>query len=184
MATTEKYSRTAVTLHWLIALLIGINVVLGLAADSCPESWIRPLIDFHKSTGILVLGLALVRLGWRFGHKPPPMPVAYRVYERKMACVVHWGLYALMFLLPLSGWIHDSAWADAPSHPLKLYGIIPWFRFSFIADLDTGTREYVHKTFGLIHTYLSYALYGAVFVHVTGAFKHRFVEKENQRMRW
>ena len=79
MATTEKYSRTAVTLHWLIALLIGINVVLGLVKIGVLKIIDWPLIDFHKSTGmLLVLGLALVRLGWRFGHKPPPMPVAYR----------------------------------------------------------------------------------------------------------
>ena len=63
-----RYTRLAVILHWLIAMLILCNVALALSADSLPDNWVRPVIDTHKSIGITVLGLAVLRLLWRAGH--------------------------------------------------------------------------------------------------------------------
>ena len=79
---SSRYTRTAMTLHWLIALLMIGNVVLGLSADSWPDDWVRPVVDTHKSIGITVLGLALMRILWRVTHKPPPLPRDFRRGKR------------------------------------------------------------------------------------------------------
>ena len=68
-ASSESYSRTAIGLHWLIALLIICNVAMGLSADHLPDDWVRPVVDTHKSVGITVLGLAILRILWRFSHR-------------------------------------------------------------------------------------------------------------------
>ncbi len=124
----QRYTRTAMVLHWVVAVLIVGNVVLGLAADSLPEDWIRSAVDTHKSIGITVLGLAVLRLLWRFAHRPPPMPDSYARSERLGAHAAHVALYVLIFALPISGWMHDSAWNGGATHPVFLYGVIPWFR--------------------------------------------------------
>jgi len=125
----QRYTRTAMVLHWVVAVLIVGNVVLGLAADSLPEDWIRSAVDTHKSIGITVLGLAVLRLLWRFAHRPPPMPDSYARSERLVAHAAHVALYVLIFALPTSGWMHDSAWNGGATHPVFLYGVIPGFRY-------------------------------------------------------
>src|SRR5580693_136195 len=117
----SRYTGTAITLHWLIALLMIGNVVLGLTAESWPDDWVRPVVDTHKSIGITVLGLALMRILWRAAHAPPPLPGTYARWERLSAKAAHIVLYGLIFCLPLSGWIHDSAWKDAATHPMRLF---------------------------------------------------------------
>ncbi|CAH2785363.1 MAG: Cytochrome B561 [uncultured Caballeronia sp.] len=98
-----RYTRTAMVLHWLIALLIICNVVLGLTAESFPDSWVRPVVDTHKSIGITVLGLVLLRILWRVSHRPPPLPKAFPKRENVAAHIAHFLLYLLLIGLPLSG---------------------------------------------------------------------------------
>ena len=69
-----RYTRIAIVLHWVIAAMIAVNVMLGLMADGLPDAWIRPAIDLHKSFGLTVLGLVLVRILWRLSHPAPPFP--------------------------------------------------------------------------------------------------------------
>ena len=180
---TQRYSLPAIALHWAIAALIIANILLVWTVDYFPKDWERPTIDLHKSFGITVLGLAAMRLLWRISHKPPALP-PYSAWERLAAHAVHWGLYALIFLMPLTGWLHDSAWKDAASHPLKLYGVIPWFRIGLVQSQDPATKEYLHDLFGQIHTSLAYVIIAMVGVHVAGALKHQLLDKtpELQRM--
>jgi len=184
MIATNKYTKIAVLLHWLIAFLILCNVSLGLGAGYAPDAFVRPMIDLHKSIGITVLALAFVRFFWRFSHPPPPLPKVYKPWEQQMAHAVHVLLYVLIFALPITGWIHDSAWDQAATHPMMLFWIIPWFRLGFITSLDPATKEMIHTQFGAIHHYLGYGLYGVLALHVLGAFKHQLVDKhpELQRM--
>ena len=179
-----RYTRTAMVLHWAVAVMIVGNVVLGLAADSLPEGWIRPAVDAHKSVGITVLGLAVLRLLWRFAHRPPPMPDTYSPAERLGAHAAHVALYGLIFALPLSGWMHDSAWNGGATHPVFLYGVIPWFRIPQLANLDPATKDHLHALFFTFHVWFGYALYGLLALHVLGALKHQFWdgEAELQRM--
>src|SRR5215469_4189815 len=94
-----RYSHVAIALHWTIAVLIIVNLTIGLLH----ESLLPGTIPLHKSIGMLVLILSVIRLGWRFTHRPPPLPVTVKRWEKGLAHAVHWLLYALMILIPLSG---------------------------------------------------------------------------------
>jgi len=183
MITANKYTKIAVLLHWLIALLILCNIALGLGSNYVPDADVRKVIDLHKSIGITVLALAFIRFFWRFSHTPPPLPADYARWEHVAAQAAHVALYFLIFALPITGWIHDSAWSAAASHPMQLFWVIPWFRLGFITGLDPATKEMVHSLFGTIHVYLGYALYGVLGLHVLGALKHQFVDKQPELQR-
>jgi cytochrome b561 len=183
MHQRNRYSAVAIVFHWLIAILIVCNVVLALSADSLSDTTARRVIDLHKSFGITVLGLALMRILWRFAVKPPPLPENYPPIEKSSAHLAHWLLYLLMFALPLSGWLHDSAWKDAASHPMYLYGLFEWPRISAVVNLDPATRESLHSSFGAWHTWLGYALYVLVALHVLGALKHQFLDHQTEFQR-
>jgi cytochrome b561 len=179
-----RYTRVAIVLHWTIAALIAVNVLLGLAADALPDAWIRPAIDLHKSFGLTVLGLGLLRVLWRVSHPAPPLPSGYRRVERVGALAVHVLLYVLILLLPISGWLHDSAFKDAAAHPLRLFWIIPWFRVAAIQDLPSARKEALHGELFALHAWSGYALYALVIFHIVGALKHQFIDRhaELQRM--
>jgi cytochrome b561 len=176
---STRYTRTAMVLHWLIALLIICNVAMGLSADHLPDAWVRPVVDTHKSVGITVLGLALLRILWRFSHKPPPLPRSFPKWEHVAAHIAHFLLYLLMIALPLSGWMHDSAWKDAATHPMHLFGIVPFPRIGLIMNLDAPLKETLHDRFGALHTWLGYGLYALLAMHVGGALKHQWIDRKS-----
>lgn len=183
-APVARYDRIAMTLHWVVAVLIVVGVVAGLAAANADDANVRALVDFHKSIGLTALGLIVLRILWRLSHKPPPLPRSYPKLEKTGAHAAHFALYAVMLLLPLTGYIHDSAWRGAATHPIVLFGLIPFPRIGFIETLGLATKDLVHEAFSAIHTYLGYILYALVALHIGGALKHQWVdrEKELQRM--
>jgi cytochrome b561 len=183
MKSVDKYTNIAVLLHWLIALLIFCNIVLGLGSNYLPDAYVRPVIDLHKSIGITVLGLAFLRFFWRFNHPPPPFPAEYRQWETALAHIAHVLLYVLIFAIPITGWIHDSAWDQAATHPMQLFWIIPWFRLGFITSLDPAAKEMIHSQFGQIHEWLGYALYVVLALHISGALKHQLIDKHRELQR-
>jgi cytochrome b561 len=179
----HRYSHVAIVLHWVIAALIVGNVILAWSVDELPDGWVRPVIDTHKSIGITVLGLALMRLLWRAGHRPPPLPAAYPRWERIAAHLGHAALYVLIVALPVSGWMHDSAWKDAPTHPMQWFHLFDWPRIGPIMRLDPDTKEIMHTRFGRIHTWFGYALYALLAIHVGAALKHQLIDKEPELQR-
>lgn len=179
MNESQRYTRTAMSLHWLIAILIILNVILALTDDFWPEGWERYVIDLHKSIGITVLGLAILRLLWRVTHRPPALPKSFPTLERGAAHTAHLLLYVLIFAIPLSGWAHDSAWVAAASHPMKLYFLVPWPRIGYFMALDPQTKDVLHGQLGQLHTWLGYVLYVVLFLHVAGALKHEFIDRES-----
>ena len=92
LQVSQRYTTPAIVLHWLIAVLIIINVALGLSFDSLPQGSLRPFIETHKSIGITVLGLGILRLLWRLTHTPPALP-PYKPWEKAAAHAAHWVLY-------------------------------------------------------------------------------------------
>ena len=178
----SRYTRVAILLHWTIALLILANVVLGLSAAWLPPSVLsdvqaRVVVDTHKSIGITVLGLAIVRVLWRLTHRPPPLPTEFPGWEKAAAHFAHAFLYVLIFALPLSGWMHDSAWSAAASHPMYLFGLVPWPRIGFLMHLDPALKDQLHTQLGTLHTACGYALYGVLMLHVLGALKHQWIDR-------
>jgi cytochrome b561 len=171
-----RYSGVAIVLHWLVAVLMLGNLVLAWSLDSIDDAHIRTAVDTHKSIGVTVLGLALLRILWRAGHKPPPFSAGLQPWERGLAHVTHFGLYVLMVFLPLTGWIHDSAWKGAPTHPLKWFGLFTFPRIGFIQAMDPAHKEVVHKVVGEIHGFTGYVLAALVLLHLAGALKHQFID--------
>jgi cytochrome b561 len=182
-APVARYNRTAMVLHWLVASLLLINIVVGLKGASAEGPGARQIIDLHKSLGLTVLGLVILRILWRLAHKPPPMPRAYPKVERLGAHAAHLALYAVMVLLPLTGYIHDSAWKGAATHPIVLYGLIPFPRIGFIEAMAPAVKENLHSFFYAWHVWLGYALYALVALHLLGVAKHHAIDHEEELQR-
>jgi len=182
---TPRYTRPAIIAHWLIALLMIGNIVLGLVAEKLPDDRIRLAIDTHKSIGIIVLGLVAMRTLWRLGHKPPLFSQSMAPWERGLAHATHLGLYVLMLWMPLTGWAHDSAWKAAPEIPMKLFGVFEWPRIGFIMALPAERKEYLHDVLGTMHEVGGYMLIALVILHLAGALKHQFIDGEPEfRRMW
>ena len=111
------------------------------------------------------------------------MPASYGRLERMAAHAVHMVLYLLMFLLPLSGWMHDSAWKDAADYPMRLFGLVPWPRIGWIMSVAPAQKEVLHDRFGALHTWAGWLLYGLFVLHVAGALKHQFMDRERELQR-
>lgn len=180
---TNRYTRVAIALHWLIALGIVGNVVLVWVIDALPASMARPAIDTHKSLGLTVLALALMRVLWRLTHRPPPFPRSCRPLERVAAHAVHAGLYLLILAMPISGYLHDSAFRLAASHPLTWFGLFQVPRVPAIMHLPAAEKAQVHAFWFSVHATLAWVLYGLFALHVAGALKHQFVDREPELQR-
>lgn len=174
---TDRYTTFAIMAHWLVALLMIANLILGLIAEKLPDDSIRFAIDTHKSIGITLLGLILLRILWRLGHKPPPFAGSMAGWERLLAHIAHFGLYVLMLWMPLTGWAHDSAWKAAPEIPMRLFGLFEWPRIGFIMAMPDASKEALHGLLGTMHMIGGYALIGLLLLHIAGALKHQFVDK-------
>ena len=182
-AVPSRYTGLAIGLHWLVAALILFNLSLVWLVGYMPDGWVRPTIDTHKSVGITVLGLAILRLLWRAGHPPPPLPDGYPRWEKRASHAAHVALYVLIFALPLSGWLHDSAWKDAPTHPLKLFWLAPWPRIWPLTTLAPDAKEHAHSVLFTLHVWLAYGLYALFGLHLAGALKHQFLDREAELQR-
>jgi cytochrome b561 len=136
-----RYTRVAMVLHWTVAVMIAINIVLIWIVELIPEGFVRPAIDTHKSLGITVMGLVLLHLLWRAANPPPALPAAYPLWERRIAKIAHVTMYTLILALPLSGWLHDSAWKAAAQVPMKLFYLFEWPRIGFVMNLEPATRR-------------------------------------------
>jgi cytochrome b561 len=182
---TPRYTNVAIVLHWLVALLIIANLVLGLVAEDLPEDQIRFAIDTHKSIGISVLGLVLLRILWRLGHKPPPFSEGMAPWERGLAHAAHGGLYLFMLWMPLTGWLHDSAWKAAPEIPMTLFGLFEWPRIGFVMALPDAEKERLHELFGSLHEIGGYLLIALILIHLAGALKHQLLDHQAEfRRMW
>ncbi|HZU63914.1 MAG TPA: cytochrome b/b6 domain-containing protein [Novosphingobium sp.] len=188
-----RYTAVAVVLHWLVAIGIFYNLWAGLGFDdlwaavdkgALPAETARAAVELHKSIGITVLGLVVLRVLWKIGH-PAPAPLAgLKPWEKKLSIGIHHLLYLLIVLVPFSGWLHDSAWKAAASHPLVLFNTVPWFRLPLFGGLDDAGKDHWHAIFGGIHAIGAKVLIAALLLHVAGALKHQFLDGQKllQRM--
>ena len=185
---SERFTKTAIWLHWLIAIGVVANVALAWIwplgdHNDAIGHYVRPMIDSHKSIGITILALAILRLLWRIGHKPPPFPASYKPWERIAAHIVHWGLYFVILAMPITGWVMDSAWKDAAANPMHFFGTFEWPRLGFIMTMAPDTKLWIHDTFGEAHELIAKLVYVLFALHVAGAVKHQLEgHKELQRM--
>ncbi len=161
--TVDRWGPVSQFLHWLIMLLILGLAIVGLSLDSLPKSpryfWVY---DLHKSFGLTVLALVVLRLAWRL-YAGSPRPVAGTpAWQGAIASLTHWLLYGLILAMPLSGWLYDSA---SGLRPLK------WFGLAEVPKLtapDPGLRDLAHGA----HEWLFWVLVALVALHVGAAFYH------------
>ena len=160
-----RYTNVAILLHWTIAALIVANLAVGFFQ----ESWLKGTMPLHKSIGLTVLGLSVVRLGWRLAHRPPPLPATVRPWEKGLAHLTHWLFYALMILMPLSGWVFTSA--GSRKYPTTFFGL-------FTVPPIVGQDKALGDTVAERHGQMAWILLALIVLHVAGALKHRFVDRD------
>ncbi len=166
---TDQYTKTAVTLHWLIALLIFATFPLALYMTDLHLSPLKlRLYNYHKWIGIIVLALALFRLYWRTTHRPPAMPETMKKWENIAAHAMHHTLYLLILVIPVTGWLMSSA----KGFQVVLFGVLP------LPDL-VGKNKELGDLLKEIHETLNYLMLGLVVAHVAAALKHHFVERDD-----
>jgi len=172
--TPSRYDAVAMTLHWLIAALLLVNIALGLfvaevMADSDPMQ--RPVLQFHKSVGLTVLVLSLLRVAWRLANPPPPLPPAMPPNVKLLAHVSHFLLYVLIIVIPLTGW----AMVSASRSPVaaNYFWLFHWPNLPFFAGLPRPEKMALHKDFNTSHVVLALSALVLVPIHIAGALYHR-----------
>jgi cytochrome b561 len=173
----NHYTRTAVVFHWLISAMVITNIVLAWIFNNVPDETAPPYTTAHKTIGITVLGLALMRLLWRFAHKPPPFDPAIPRWNLKAARVSHFLLYFMILAMPLSGWIYDSAWEWASSYPISVFGWFEMPRIRWVVNMAPEPKKALDEWAGKVHVWLSYLLYLLLAAHLIGAFKHQWLDR-------
>ena len=174
MATTTntRYDPVAVTLHWVIALSIFAMIPLGFFMEDLPISIKFDAYTIHKSLGITVLALSLLRLIWRLLNPPPALPEGMKPYEKFLAHAAHWGLYFLMIAMPLTGWLMVSAMRKYPTVFFWL-GEVPFIPMPQGIDAK-ATAEWFEE----IHELLAFGAIALIALHVAAALKHHYIYKD------
>ena len=163
-----RYGVVAKSFHWLMAILIIAIFALGLymVELSYYDRWYKDSLEIHKSTGLLIALLWLLRLTWK-KTSIAPKTLSLHGWETKIAHLAHFGLYLLMALICVSGYLISTADGDG----ISFYGL-----FDVPASVTGENQE---DTAGAIHKYLAWALIALVALHVAGALKHHFIDKDN-----
>jgi cytochrome b561 len=165
--TIRAWGTVSKTFHWLIVLLIITQWLIAQHADGLPNGLAKlRTLDLHKSIGMTVFMLAIIRLVWRWSNPVPTLDGLARGWERIAAGLSHVALYALIFAMPLTGWLMSSAHAYSVS----------WFHLFQWPDLiqpDPALSEKLQS----VHKLLFKILVGVAVLHVLGALKHHVVDR-------
>ena len=154
--------------HWIIGLLIIGMLAMGLIMTRLSDQVLRrELYNIHKSLGLTILGLIILRILWRAINRAPKYPDSIPLWEQKVAHLAHALLYILMIAMPLSGWIMSTA----SGHPISFWGL---FQFG-LPGIEANRN--VTKLFNQIHEYIGYTLIVVIVIHVLSALKHHFLGK-------
>lgn len=169
----ERYDGVALSLHWVMALLIGGGWVLALVLDELPKGPDRmALLGAHKTIGVAVLALVVVRLAWRSFNPPPAALEGSPAWARLAAAGGHLGLYALMFALPFSGVLMSQA----GDHPVAVFGL---FDLPTLVAPDKELSHTLHE----VHEVLANLILALVGVHVAAALFHQHVWRDGTMAR-
>ncbi|MDP3176197.1 MAG: YceI family protein [Phenylobacterium sp.] len=173
---SEHYAPIAILLHWLIAAAIILQVVLSSRMEGPRSPELFAVVQLHKSVGVTVLLLSLVRLGWRLANPPPPLPATMPRWERVLAAITHVGFYAVMIGMPLTGWIMVST--SRISLPTLLYGVVPWPHIPGLIGLTGDARHFWHELGEVGHDVIIKGFYVLLALHVAGALKHQLFSRD------
>jgi len=165
----QKYTRTAVLLHWLIAILIVAAFILGLVMTDIPGITPKKLkfYSWHKWMGMTVLALAAIRLLWRLKNPVPTYPPTMPAWQVRAAGVLHGVLYVMMFAVPITGYLYTTA----AGVPVVYLGLVE------IPSLFAAMPEQ-KELFKEIHETMNWVLFALVIAHVAAALKHAVIDKD------
>lgn len=168
--TIARYDRVQVILHWLIAIALFGMIGLGLFMVELPkQSELPPGVEsvrafyflLHKSLGITVAGLILIRLLWRFTHKAPALPDSIPKWQQRAAGAVHVLLYTVMIVVPVSGYMQSMY----SKYDTMFWGI----ELPRLAEANAAMRE----QFTELHEVAAFALIALIVLHIAAAIKHK-----------
>ncbi len=167
--TVDRWGPVSQALHWLIVLMILGLAIVGLTMDELPKTpkyfWVYTA---HKSMGLTVLALVVVRLGWRlYAGTPAPVP-GTPTWQERIASVTHWLLYALILAQPISGWLYDSA---SGLRPFRWFGL---FDVPKLTAPDDALSQNAMAAHGLIF----WTLVALVAVHAGAALYHHLFQRD------
>jgi len=163
-----RYSRLAVTFHWVIALAIFVMFPLGFYMAGLPLSPRKlQLYSYHKWIGVSIFALVWLRLLWRLMNQPPSLPKHYPPHIVWLSKLGHAGLYFFMIVVPISGWLMSSAMG----FQTVWFGVVP------LPDLIDRDKE-LADTLLNVHLYLNIAFLVLIVGHILAALKHHFIDKD------
>jgi cytochrome b561 len=169
MPPPARYTTTAIALHWLIFTLVACGFSLAVYMVDLPLSPLKlKYFSWHKWIGVTLFLLALARLAWRLTHRAPALPADMRVWQRRAAVAMHALLYALIVVIPVTGWLYSSA-AGLPTVYLGLVQL---------PDLLTKDKALAARLKDL-HVVLNYTMLVLIISHVAAALKHHFVDRDD-----
>ncbi len=168
--TLARWGSVAQLLHWAIVVLIVTQFVLAYTSQSLPLGMAKlAMLARHKSWGITILALAIIRLVWRLvNRQSPPLPNTLKLWERLAAHVTHYGLYILLFAMPITGW----AMSSARQFPVS------WFSLVQLPDFVAPNRP-LYDVLHSVHMWLSWTLIAIAVLHIGAALKHHFVLRDD-----
>ncbi len=171
-SSPSTYGLVAILLHWLVALLIIGQIVMGLAMVRLADQRLAfDLIQWHKSFGLLTLALVALRIAWRLSNRPPPLPAGMPRWERRAARAAHAMLYAVMVALPVTGWLLVSASVLAiPTYAFYLF-VVP--------HLPVARSEPSELLWTSAHHLLAYSTIVLVVLHAGAALRHHFLLRDD-----
>ena len=169
MPTLQRYTRTAMTLHWLIALSIVVAFLLGLIMSDMPGLTMTKLkyFSWHKWLGITIFMLAVARVLWRATHPAPPQLASLPIWQRLAASWTHRLLYLLILVIPLTGYFYSLA----AGVQVVYLGLIP---LPVLIAKNPALAEILKNA----HTVLNFSMAGLVALHILGALKHQFIDRD------
>lgn len=173
--SNNHYDIVAIILHWVMAIAFILMLCSGLAmvnADFIPPSLKFNIYQWHKSLGVLLLLTFFIRIAWRVFHKPPQLPASFKKLDKIGAKFGHWGLYAAMILMPLSGWLMVSS--SVYGLPTIVFG---WFEWPHISAVSGN--EILNDIAKETHEIIAWMFIALIVVHIGAVIKHAVIDKEN-----
>lgn len=166
----QRYTKTAMSLHWLSALLIISAFVMGLVMTSIPGFSPAKLryFSWHKWLGVTVFALAVLRVLWRIFHKPPPHPAHMPAWQNQAAQATHALLYMLIFAVPVSGYLYTLS----AGVPVVYLGV--WPMPVFMAP-DPALKPLLRE----VHFWLDMTMAALVVTHIGAALKHHLIDRDD-----
>jgi cytochrome b561 len=173
-SSAGRYTATAITLHWLIALLLLGQFAFGFWLGDIPRGTpARGIyVNLHKSTGILIGLLILLRIGWRLTHAPPPLPLTMPAWQRLAARTSHLMLYLCMLSMPLSGYLGSNF----SRHGIKFFNAI------FLPPWGPDDKTW-YALFNRTHQVTALVLAAFVILHLLAVAKHVLIDRDRLLLR-